>query len=279
MERETKPNISYAASYPLSTTILMNREDVHRGHLLLVNASHPVQMLEEQVDLSLVTSAQHVHVLDSTIELEPVCLAHLVALMDVIHASNDIIVVSGYRSQAEQRLIYEGSLRDNGPEYTASYVALPGRSEHQTGLAVDVGERLGEALDFIAPSFPDRGKCLDFKGMAAHYGFVQRYQEGKRAFTGIACEPWHYRYVGTPHAQWMEQLNYCLEEYLEYLKNFEFSGKWLLLDNGGTRSAVYYVRAEVDGATKIPLPVCRNYQISGNNTDGFIVTLYGELTL
>ncbi|MFF2889918.1 D-alanyl-D-alanine carboxypeptidase family protein [Paenibacillus sp. NPDC057967] len=258
----------------LSSKLLLDREEVHRGHLLLVNAANPVQSAKEAVALSPVTAVDRVHTIDPAIELETTCLRQLTALLSAVQASDDIIVVSGYRPQEEQQAIYEGSLRDNGPEYTASYVALPGRSEHQTGLAVDVGERKAGELDFIAPSFPDDGKCLDFKQTAARYGFVQRYQEGKRALTGIACEPWHYRYVGTPHAQGMERLGYCLEEYIEYVKKFDFSGEWLQLDSDIEEASAYYVRAMETGQTEIPLPVSGRCQVSGNNVDGYIVTVY-----
>ncbi|WP_445293335.1 D-alanyl-D-alanine carboxypeptidase family protein [Cohnella sp. 56] len=99
----------------------------------------------------------------------------------------------GYRTAAEQTEIYESSLRDNSPQYTAAYVAWPGCSEHQTGLAVDVGlsRWSGDKPDFIAPDFPDGGVCLAFKRLASRYGFVQRYRAGMEDITGIACEPWH----------------------------------------------------------------------------------------
>ncbi|RJE85577.1 D-alanyl-D-alanine carboxypeptidase family protein [Paenibacillus sp. 1011MAR3C5] len=275
MERITAQFTSNKAERLVAATIRLGRDEVHRGHLLLVNAMHPVRSVKEPAALSPVAAAGGLQVLGPAIELETVCLRQLAALLTAVQALDDIVVVSGYRSQEEQQAIYEGSIRDSGPEYTASYVALPGRSEHQTGLAVDVGERQAGELDFIAPSFPDHGKCLAFKETAARYGFIQRYQEGKRALTGIACEPWHYRYVGTPHAQWMERLGYCLEEYMDDVKRFEFAGGWLQLDREGTRAAVYYVRAEERGLTEIPLPVCEGYQVSGNNVDGFIVTVYG----
>lgn len=262
-----------AGEREVSFTLQLDREEVHRGHLLLVNADNPVR--SARACLLPVSDAGNMHAFQPAIELEEVCMRHLAALLAAVQASDDIVVVSGYRSQEEQRAIYEDSLRDNGPEYTASYVALPGRSEHQTGLAVDVGERKAGELDFIAPSFPDEGKCLAFKEEAARYGFIQRYQEGKRAITGIACEPWHYRYVGSPHAQWMKRLNYCLEEYVQYVKSFEFDGEWLELVSEGPRAAAYYVRAEENGPTEISLPVCGSYQVSGNNVDGFIVTVYG----
>lgn len=54
--------------------------------------------------------------------------------------------------------------------------------------------------------------------MAAEYGFVERYPKGKESITGIDYEPWHYRYVGKEHAQRMNELNMCLEEYVAFLK-------------------------------------------------------------
>lgn len=201
-------------------------------------------------------------------------MRRLASLVADAEARDDIVVVSGYRSKQEQTAIYEDSLRENGEAYTASYVALPGSSEHQTGLAVDVGARVEGDLDFIAPSFPDEGGCLAFKRLAASHGFVQRYKEGKEAVTGIACEPWHYRYVGAPHAAWMESLDLCLEEYIAYLRMFSFDGERLAYAEEGWRAEIYYVPAEEAGVTDVTVPACTAYTLSGNNVDGFIVTVY-----
>lgn len=253
----------------------ISREAVHQGTLLLINAAHPLRTCgEPEAALMELAGLAGVRVLDAPIALESECAVKLEALLEAAGAKDDIVVVSGYRTAAEQAAIYEQSLRDNGPVYTASYVALPGRSEHQSGLAVDVGERIEGELDFIAPSFPDHGRCLAFKRLAAQYGFIQRYQEGKEERTGIASEPWHFRYVGAPHASVIERLGYCLEEYVDFLKGFTFAGGMLLMDSG-EGSAAYYVRAEEEGWTEIPIPVCSRYTISGNNVDGFIVTAFG----
>ena len=82
-------------------------------------------------------------------------------------------------------------------------MALPGCSEHQTGLAIDLGKAAGY-IDFIRPAFPYDGVCGRFRRLAARYGFIERYQRGKEEVTGISAEPWHFRYVGAPHAQLME---------------------------------------------------------------------------
>ena len=93
-------------------------------------------------------------------------------------------------------------------------MALPGCSEHQTGLAIDLGLR-GPEVDFLCPDFPYTGPCGDFRRLAADYGFVERYPAGKEPITGIAHEPWHFRYVGVPHAERMAAMGLVLEEYWE----------------------------------------------------------------
>ena len=106
------------------------------------------------------------------------------------------------------------SLAENGREFTEQYVARPGCSEHQTGLAIDLGLRLPE-IDFIRPYFPYDGLAGRFRQLAAEYGFVERYPQGKEAVCGIAHEPWHFRYVGRPHALIMQKRGLTLEEYLQ----------------------------------------------------------------
>ena len=137
----------------------------------------------------------------------------LEALMEELDGWQSIVPVSGWRSFEEQTGIYQSSLAENGPAFTRKYVALPGHSEHQTGLAIDLGLR-GPEIDFIRPDFPSEGVCQRFRGRAADFGFVERYPAGKEAVTGIAHEPWHFRYVGPSHAREMVHRGLVLEEYL-----------------------------------------------------------------
>ena len=124
-----------------------------------------------------------------------------------------IVPVSGWRSWEEQQTIYTQSLRENGPVFTAKFVAMPGHSEHQTGLAIDLG-LLQPEIDFIRPAFPYEGICQKFRELAPAYGFLERYPEGKEHITGIAHEPWHFRYVGTPYSEEIARTGLTLEEYL-----------------------------------------------------------------
>ena len=146
------------------------------------------------------------------------CVPALPGLMDEIGAWGQIEIVSGWRSQEEQEQIYNDSLTENGSEFTAKYVALPGHSEHQIGLAVDLALSRPD-IDTLRPHFPYTGICGTFRAKAAEYGFIERYPQGKESITGIAHEPWHFRYVGTPHAAIMTQMGFTLEEYLKWMEN------------------------------------------------------------
>lgn len=187
-----------------------------------------------------------------------------------------IALVSGYRSEKEQTDIYESSLKENGAEFTAKFVALPNHSEHQTGLAIDLGLEK-ENIDFICPDFPYEGICEKFRAVAPQYGFIERYRKGKENITKIAPEPWHFRYVGFPHSAIISENNFALEEYIEYLKQFSANDTHLKYDNGKTHFEIFYIQAEKADNTKIILPYNTDdavsaYEISGNNVDGFVVT-------
>lgn len=94
----------------------------------------------------------------------------------------------------------------------ATEVAVPGTSEHQLGLAVDLVDASYQVLDEAQASTPAQ------QWLVAHcweYGFILRYPAEKQDITGIIYEPWHYRYVGRDHAQAIRQSGQCLEEFLQ----------------------------------------------------------------
>lgn len=236
------------------------RGGIHNGLLILVNAEHPIQHMERPVLAPAVPG--------SDILLDTRAAAMLSGLISRIGASGEIVPVSGWRSEAEQREIWDGSMRDSGEEFTRKYVALPGCSEHQTGLAIDLALR-ADNIDFIRPEFPYDGVCGRFRALAADYGFVERYQSGKEGVTGIAAEPWHFRYVGRPHARIMCEMGLCLEEYVEYLRAYPYPERLLEV-----RGEVYEAEVGFAGARDaLGLPDAP-YQVSGNNVDGYIYTLW-----
>ena len=116
------------------------RGGIHNGLLILVNAEHPIQHMERPVLAPAVPG--------SDILLDTRAAAMLSGVISRIGAAGEIVPVSGWRSEAEQREIWDGSMRDSGEEFTRKYVALPGCSEHQTGLAIDLALR-ADNIDFI----------------------------------------------------------------------------------------------------------------------------------
>jgi len=255
------------------TFVTAKREQIGEGHLILVNAKHPVRRQVRNLAGVPDDLLQPLRQEEPNMRLERTCLSLLRALLDACRGKESIAVVSGYRSRETQERLYTESVRENGTEFTAKYVALPGASEHQTGLAVDVG-LYAEDVDYIRPAFPDCGACGLFKRLAADYGFIQRYRADKTKLTGIAAEPWHYRYVGYPHSAIMEREGLCLEEYAEFVKREAGRGTRLQLESKGARFEIYYVASEED-VTAIPVPAASevaSWQLSGNNIDGFVVT-------
>lgn len=188
----------------------MNRSLSHWGSLILVNSDNPLQAALPEHMLAPIQSKH------GSILMERRAGAFLNRLMAEIRGWGSIVPVSGWRSKQEQHEIWENSMKKHGEDFTRKYVALPDCSEHQTGLAIDLGLK-SEAMDFIRPDFPYSGICQTFRSKAAQYGFIQRYPKGKEHITGIAHEPWHFRYVGVPHAAIICEKGITLEEYHEEL--------------------------------------------------------------
>lgn len=120
--------------------------------------------------------------------------------------------VSGYRSQATQKTLFENYAKKDGEEAARKYSAVPGHSEHQTGLAMDISGSDGKcaASDCFAGT-------KEAKWLAAHsaeHGFIIRYPKGKEDVTGYQYEPWHLRYVGTKVAKEIAEKGVTLEEYM-----------------------------------------------------------------
>lgn len=248
--------------------ILLREEAVGRGPLILVNRTHPLREGDTGLRLEAADPLQ------PEILLEAKTAALLRQLRQAAGDRGELTLVSGYRSREEQVQIYEESLRDNGPVFTACYVAVPDCSEHQTGLAVDLAKHAKE-IDFIRPDFPETGICGIFRRLAARYGFVERYGKEKEEVTGISYEPWHFRYVGYPHSAVMKEKGLCLEEYHAYLKQFRESGEHLLVREQSKEIEIFYVPAAGE-ETRVTLPENGICQVSGNNEDGFILTVWRQ---
>ena len=131
----------------------------------------------------------------------------------------NIWVQSAYRSVERQKELYnnsiqkylkQGKTQEEAVKLTDEYINKPGASDHNLGLAVDFNN--------VDNNFEDLDGFKWLKENAENYGFILRYPKHKEDITKISYESWHWRYVGEEHAKKMNELDMCLEEYIEYLQ-------------------------------------------------------------
>jgi len=242
--------------------------DISKGNLILVNPSHPIKH-----DLQL-NELTPLHPYAEHILMERQAAKMLLQAMALSGCKSEIIPVSGYRTMQEQQNIYADSLKENGEIFTRKFVAIPGSSEHQTGLAVDLAINNGK-IDFIRPEFPYDGICGLFREINLKCGFIERYPANREKITKIAHEPWHFRYVGYPHSEIMTGEDLTLEEYTAYLKQFLYKRKHLHYAKHRYVFEIFYVPVEAPSVL-IELPENIPCQVSGNNDDGVVLTLWRE---
>jgi D-alanyl-D-alanine carboxypeptidase len=123
----------------------------------------------------------------------------------------DFVLVSDFRTYQYQEQLYNNYVARDGQEAADQYSARPGHSEHQTGLAVDVGS--ADSASNLTVEFGDTPEYAWLKDVAHEYGFIVRYPEGKEHITGYQYEPWHLRYIGD-EAEAVYESGLSLEEYL-----------------------------------------------------------------
>ena len=179
---------------------------------------------EQNLNLEGVWSNGRYYYFDSRIADYALCMIN-----DAARDGVTLLVCSAYRSHSSQTANFENQVKAyasakysfaDAYTYTSRYIAIPGTSEHQTGLAVD----------FITPGY----MYLDdgFENTAAYkwlsensykYGFILRYPSSKSAETGINYEPWHFRFIGFEYAEDIYNSGLCLEEYMESMGDVEFN--------------------------------------------------------
>lgn len=182
------------------------------------------------------------------------------------------ILVSGHRDLAYQVTLFQRKVQqfmDQGLDAEAAaaqakeIVAVPGESEHHTGLALDLPSKNHINLE---TSYLETPNGLWLSENAWRFGFVIRYPEDKTEITGISYEPWHLRYVGKPHSEIMQRQGWCLEEYIEVLR--QNGGLTIRTDDGKIWQVDYQLAK--DGMIVVPLIVGTRY--SGDGRDGFIIS-------
>ena len=179
------------------------------GPLFLVNRRNMVSMAYEPEDLEMSDVPGQVR------RMRPAAAA---ALREMFKACKEetgcqLLSISGYRSYAKQEGIYNRKLRSvkGSVEKAQEYVAPPGASEHQTGLAMDIGQKSKIHLEV---SFRDTEGGKWCRENCWRFGFILRYDEGWEEITGYSFEPWHFRYVGKKFAKLIHDANVPMETWL-----------------------------------------------------------------
>ena len=171
---------------------------------------------------------------DYSVELTPISEGHQVAsvaykdyadmIRECTNAGHQPVVCSSYRTQEYQQGLFERKIQRILDDPTTSYteaeariiaareVAVPGTSEHQLGLALDIIDSRNWNLDESQAQMPTQQWLME---NSWRYGWILRYPNEKSEITGIIYEPWHYRYVGREVAAEIHSLGLCLEEYLQ----------------------------------------------------------------
>jgi len=133
------------------------------------------------------------------------------------HGFTDVSVTSGYRSYDYQTTLFNNSVAYYRPRYgdkaedmAATEIAIPGSSEHQSGLCIDMHN-----LPAASEAFATKDAYKWLYSNCADFGFILRFPKDKSDITGIIFEPWHYRYVGRYHARKIMDEGICLEEYMQ----------------------------------------------------------------
>ncbi len=138
-------------------------------------------------------------------------------LEKMFHAANQqniyLAGVSAYRSSQTQTVLFNNYVERDGIEKAKTYSAVPGTSEHQSGLAIDVSGSDGSCA--VSDCFANTEEAAWLEDNAHKYGYIIRFPKNKEDITGYQYEPWHIRYVGVNLANELYNKGLTLEEYYE----------------------------------------------------------------
>jgi len=227
---------------------------IDTGYLALINRQHGISA--EPNSLTMAWPTVPVSFVDG-MYLHPSALQAVADMLDTFRDTDlgTLFVSSGFRGLELQTNLYNNG--DNG-----GFALPPGHSEHHTGLAADI-LAIGVSQAEMASSAEGRWLAAN----SYRYGLILRYPQGATHITGIEFEPWHFRYVGRPHAYYMKQHNLVLEEYIE-----------LLQTTGGVTfemgNRTYHVLHQTPQSGFVYLPEGMEFTVSNDNMGGKVVTAW-----
>ncbi|MDR1700604.1 MAG: M15 family metallopeptidase [Lachnoclostridium sp.] len=269
-----KPADTVSTPDDFGQMIQFDEEDKQYGDLILVNyqTKYPIKP-EKELTLANVYNEKResYQVKDKSVYLAARIIYPLNRMLNQFHKVSELsttVILSGYRTRDYQKNLYNEDVEQNGEQHASEYVANPGFSEHHIGLAIDLGIQFS---DGTMSSFGNTNNEVWIRKNGHKYGFIKRYPDDKSSLTGIAGETWHYRYVGLPHAYYINKNKICLEEYLAFIQNNATSTFPLTIKYRNTEYNIYYTREN-----SIRLPENVFYNVSGDNQGGWIVTTTAE---
>lgn len=250
----TKPDSPTLGSY---TEVSVAPAQIYSGDLVLVNSTYASHLSEDELSLEKVAyfagkpDCYSVSYPARTL-LNTTALTRFNAMMEMYFsatANKEIMVNDGY--------LPKGSSNSTG--------------ESTSGLSIQLHlNKSSGGFGYITNKEPYSWVYNNMDD----YGFILRYPAGKEELTGTAATDTVIRYVGVPHAAYMNDFGLCLEEYHTMLKEqYAYGTGMLRYEAGGKSYLIYYVPANLTGSTEVPVPITGDYTISGNNFDGFIVTV------
>ena len=167
----------------------------------------PADLVVPDINLSGPSTSENMRLRkDSAIALEKIVAA-------ASNESMELMLVSVYRSYATQISVYSGYVSSQGQAFADSTSARAGYSEHQTGLAADLGVTNGSCQ--LEKCFGDKPEGQWLAANAYKYGFIIRYQKDKQSLTGYDYEPWHLRYIGQDLAAEINKFSQTLEQFFD----------------------------------------------------------------
>lgn len=245
---------------PNADVLELTAADLTSGPLILVNDTYGFNGRQNLTDFSTITDT-NVKPRDTGMQFESEMSEALCSLFDAYNTANGTVnlqIYSIFQSDLDATSIYSNSLADRS-----------------TGYGFDIGliTSTGEVVPYIQ-------KCNEWMmSNCWDYGFIVRYPSEKTTETGTTYSPHHFRYVGKVHSMYMNRNSLCLEEYLEILKDFTADTNGLKTSDGTEDYTIYYVPAESDGTTQVQIPKDTEFTVSGNNMDGYILTIKGSASI
>ena len=183
-------------------------------YMVLVNKENPLpETWEDEIRIVHMTNS-----LGDDVAVEERAYEAYLQLKEALAAEEVYVDLdSAYRSVAEQQQIVVDFTERYGEDYVKQYVAVPGYSEHHTGLALDLYLNINSEDVYMNEDMVQYPEIwAEIHAALADYGFILRYLEGKEDITGYSYEPWHIRYLDSPEiAKEIMEKGITLEEYLQ----------------------------------------------------------------